>query len=110
MTAWEIRKRRIAAFRQLADEELSASIALANRSRRQSVYLLQQSVEKLVRGMLEASSIPAGPTHNIRSLAESLPLGHPLIERFKAFDELTPAATRYRYPTSQGHLPDTSPM
>ena len=108
MKAKDIQKRRIASFRQLAGEELAASVALAAGNRRQSVYLLQQAVEKMVRGVLESHSIPAGATHNIRALADLLPPGHALIERFKTFDELTPAATRYRYPTSEGHILDIS--
>ncbi|MNU01293.1 hypothetical protein D3C72_2446500 [compost metagenome] len=44
--------------------------------------------------------------HNIRGLADLLPKGHALFARFVALDELSPAATRYRYPSARGTVAD----
>lgn len=96
--------RRIDSFLAVADEELAAAKQLAPILPRQGAYFLQQSVEKLVRATLEVEQIPAGATHNLRFLADLLPTQHPLKSAFVAFDDLTPASTRYRYPTASGAL------
>ncbi|WP_137131213.1 hypothetical protein [Rhizobium sp. FY34] len=39
-------------------------------------------------------------------MADLLPNGHDLFERFVELDELSPAATRYRYPSPKGTVAD----
>jgi hypothetical protein len=39
-------------------------------------------------------------------MAAALPTEHPLKPRINAFDMLSSAATRFRYPTPAGRLPD----
>ncbi|MGV8936835.1 MAG: HEPN domain-containing protein [Allorhizobium sp.] len=104
MTPGELQKRRVLSFLALAEEELAVAIEIREKHNRQAAYFLQQSVEKLVRGVLETETIPAGPMHSIRGLAALLPQGHWLRDRFVEFDELSSAATRYRYPSPQGGL------
>ena len=88
--------KRVKAFLQIAEEELSAA------KRLQAQYFLQQSVEKMIRATLEASEIPAGTAHSLSFLAGLLPQSHPLRARFTAFEHLSGAATRNRYPTGTG--------
>jgi HEPN domain-containing protein len=89
----------------LAREEWHAAETLLKDSApRQAIYFQQQAVEKLLRAVLEVEDMFAGPTHNIRALADMLPKGHQLHASFLAFDELTSAATRYRYPGGAGQL------
>jgi len=90
----------------LAREELRAASTLMKDSPRQAVYFQQQTVEKLLRGVLEAEDIFAGPTHNIRGLTDLLPKGHRFYDLFLEFEELSSAATRYRYPGGAGRLFD----
>jgi len=106
MTPEELQKLRVKSFLQLAREEFEVALELREKHRRQAAYFLQQSVEKLLRGILETESIPAGPMHNIRGLADLLPKGHALHARFVELDELSPAATRYRYPSPRGTVSD----
>lgn len=40
-------------------------------------------------------------------MASALPEGHPFKSRINEFDGLSSAATKYRYPTSSGWLPDS---
>ena len=90
MTAADHRRRRIASFMTLAFEELKAA-------------------EKLLRAVLEIESIPAGPTHNLRTLADLLDKGHALKPEFLAVEEWSSAATRFRYPSGSGAAPTASP-
>jgi Fe-S cluster assembly ATP-binding protein len=98
------RSRKIGAFLTIAEEEFAAARQLAPLLPRQGAYFLQQSIEKLVRAVLECDDIAAGATHNLRYLADLLGQGHPLQAEFIAFDDLTPASTRYRYPSPSGAL------
>jgi len=98
------RSRKIKAFLVIAEEEFAAARQLAPLLPRQGAYFLQQSIEKLVRAVLESDEITAGMTHNLRYLADLLGDGHPLKAPFIAFDDLTPASTRYRYPSPSGAL------
>jgi HEPN domain-containing protein len=104
MTAEELRRRRIESFRKLAFEEMSAAKMLSESHSGQSAYFLQQCVEKLVRGVLEIHDVPAGPTHQIAQLAYLLGKENVYAKRFAAFDELSVAATRYRYPGPHGEV------
>ncbi|MDB5643832.1 MAG: hypothetical protein JWN07_3149 [Hyphomicrobiales bacterium] len=96
------RSRRIDGFLLLASEELAAARQLAPLLPRQGAYFLQQSVEKLARAVLEVENVPAGATHNLRFLADLLGERHVLKAAFIEFDDLTPASTRYRYPSPSG--------
>lgn len=95
---------RIASFLQLAEEELEAADKLSAPLPRQAMYFVQQSVEKLLRAVLEYEGVPAGASHNIRFLSELLPAGQPLKPMFVEFDPLSAASTRYRYPSASGGL------
>ena len=100
--------RRVEAFLVIADEEFAAAERLSAALPRQAQYFLQQSVEKLIRAVLERENIAAGTGHNISFLAGLMPLGHFLRRRFEAFDHLSAASTRYRYPSPTGVLQNVS--
>jgi HEPN domain-containing protein len=73
---------------------------------RQSAFFQQQAAEKLVRAVLEVEGIPAGPTHNLRTLTDLLGEGHTMRSNFHAVEELSSAATRFRYPGGYGDAPN----
>lgn len=104
MNAEEIRRKRVEAFRTLASEELDAARLLRKSHPAQAAYFLQQAVEKLLRGLLEMQDVPTGPTHNIQMLASMLKDSPEWVKKFDAVDELSVAATRYRYPGPKGNL------
>ncbi len=66
MTPDELRRLRILSFLQLAREELDVALEIKANHRRQAAYFLQQSVEKLLRGVLETEAwrtcFPMGTT------------------------------------------------
>jgi HEPN domain-containing protein len=97
-----IRERRIEGFLLIAGEELDGAGRFAEPLPRQASYFLQQTVEKLLRAVLELEGIPVGPSHNILGLAEMLQDAHELKKAFISFDDLTAASTRYRYPNERG--------
>jgi HEPN domain-containing protein len=68
VTASDHRRRRIASFLMLANEEMRAAEMLLQTLPRQSAFFQQQAAEKLVRAVLEVEGVPAGPTHNLRAL------------------------------------------
>jgi len=104
-----IRLRRIEGFLLIASEELDGAGRFAEPLPRQAAYFLQQTVEKLLRAVLELEGIPAGPSHNILGLAEMLPDGHEFKEVLVSFDDLSTASTRYRYPNERGVVRSIDP-
>jgi HEPN domain-containing protein len=104
-----VRKRRIEGFLLIAGEELDGAGRFAEPLPRQASYFLQQTVEKLLRAVLEVEGIPAGPSHSILGLAQMLPGEHALKNEFLQFDDLSTASTRYRYPNERGVVRSVDP-
>lgn len=96
--------RRVAAFLEIAVEELGAARALVDGFPRQAAYLAQQAVEKLARAILAREGVPFGTSHHIGQMAAALPAGHPWRPKLVAFDHLSPAATSFRYPSPGGRI------
>lgn len=97
-------RERIAAFIQLAQEELSAARGLSETGRRQAAYFCQQAAEKIARAILADAGVPFSTGHNLGQMAAALPAGHPWQAKLNALDKHSPAATRYRYPGPTGRL------
>ncbi len=94
------------AFLKIASEELDAAERLEKFLPRQSAYFLSQSVEKLLRALVEHGGQVAGVTHNLGYLISLLPTDHPLRADFVAVEHLTGASTSSRYPSPTGRLFD----
>ncbi|BBE71383.1 HEPN domain-containing protein [Oharaeibacter diazotrophicus] len=110
MTADSLRLKRIRSFVTLAGRELRAAELLAAELPAEATFQAQQSVEKLLRAVIEAEDKRAGTTHDIRQLADLIGSQHALRQSFLALEDLSSAATRYRYPSGSGGLaaPPTS--
>ncbi len=108
MSAVDYRRRRVATFMALADEEMKASERLLEELPRQSAFFQQQAAEKMLRAVLEVESIPAGPTHNLRTLTELLASSNPMRADFLEIEDWSSAATRFRYPGGSGEAPTAS--
>lgn len=104
MSAMSQNRRRVAAFMKIGAEELQAAGRLLADFPDQSMFFLQQSAEKFLRAVIEAEGKTASITHNIRVLADILGEDHPLFPTFVDLQDLSSAATRYRYPTSSGNI------
>ena len=103
-----MKPKRVRAFLTIASEELDAARKLATPLPRQGQYFLQQAVEKLLRAVIEVEGAKAGISHNLGYLAGLLPAAHEFRERFEAFDHLSGASTRYRYPNDDGRIATVS--
>ena len=106
--AIDLRQRRIASFMKLAHEEMKAAEMLLEGLPRQGAFFQQQAVEKLLRAVLEIERIPAGPTHNLRTLTDLLEADNLMKPEFLAVEEWSAAATRFRYPSGSGDTPNVS--
>ncbi|MCC6740242.1 MAG: HEPN domain-containing protein [Planctomycetia bacterium] len=95
---------RVAAFLRIAAEDLGAAQTLVEAFPRQAISLAQQAVEKIARAILAREKVAFGTSHNIGQMAAALPGDHPWRPRLAAFDNLSPAATSYRYPTPGGRI------
>lgn len=101
---------RVASFLQLADEGLrTANLLLQEEQFRDAAYFAQQVAERIARALLDHAGVPFGTSHNIGQMAASLPQGHSFKNALLDLDELSPAATKYRYPTPSGRLADPPP-
>lgn len=97
-----MKQKRIDSFLAIANEEFSAAEKLHVPLPKQAQYFLQQTVEKLIRAVLESEEVVVGMTHNLFMLAGMLPKEHVLRARFEEFEHLSSASTRYRYPSGAG--------
>lgn len=95
---------RVAAFLQLAQEELAAARALSGTGRRQAAYFCQQTAEKIARAILADAGVLFSTGHNLGQMAAALPHDHPWRSKLNALDKHSPASTRYRYPGPTGRL------
>ena len=99
--------RRIRAFFVLADRGLkSAEILFSDGQFEDAAYFAQQIVERIARALLTKAAVPFGTSHNLGQMASALPEAHPFKSRINGFDALSSAATKFRYPTASGWLPE----
>lgn len=101
-------ERRVAAFFDLAERGLkSAELLFRDGQFEDAAYFAQQIAERVARALLTKAGVPFGTSHNLGQMASALPEGHPFKSRINGFDPLSSAATKYRYPTASGWLPQT---
>ncbi|MEP7123234.1 MAG: HEPN domain-containing protein [Byssovorax sp.] len=98
-------ERRIAGLLDIATEDASGALTLAQTGNRNSAYLCQQAAEKLIKAILLDQGIEAGTEHHLDVLVGRLPDTHPWKARLRTLDKYTPYATAYRYPGSGGRVP-----
>jgi HEPN domain-containing protein len=99
--------RRIRAFFDFADRGLkSAEILFRDGQFEDAAYFAQQIVERVARALLTSAGVPFGTSHNLGQMASALPAGHPFKSRINELDVLSSAATKYRYPTASGWMPE----
>jgi HEPN domain-containing protein len=95
----------IVSYFQLAEEGLkTANILLQADQFRDATYFAQQVTERIARALLTHAGRAFGTAHNLGQMAETLPEDHPFKSRIKALDELSTAATKFRYPSPTGRL------
>ena len=100
----------IASYFQLAEEGLkAANILLRADQFRDATYFAQRVTERIARALLTHAGRAFGTAHNLGQMAAALPADHPFMSRIKALDELSTAATKFRYPSPTGRLASPPP-
>lgn len=98
-------ERRHAALVVAAERDIGAARRLLPDMPDQAIFHVQQAAEKLTRAMCERAGISVGRTHSIGQAAAMLPDGHPFKQDMLGMDNLSAAATAWRYPTPGGRFP-----
>jgi HEPN domain-containing protein len=102
-------QRRIAAFFDLAMQDLDAASLLAEHANRYAPYHVQQAVEKMLKAVLLHRNVEAGVDHRLDVLVGKLADSDPWKSAFRPFERYTPYATTYRYPTPGGRTAPAPP-
>jgi HEPN domain-containing protein len=97
--------RRLAALVTAAERDIAAAHRLLPDLPDQAIFHVQQAAEKLTRAVCEKEGLAVGRTHNIGQAAAMLPDGHLFKEDLLGLDNLSAAATAWRYPSPGGWLP-----
>ncbi len=97
--------RRLSALMIAAERDIEAARRLLPEMSDQAIFHAQQAAEKMTRAVCEGEGIAVGRTHNIGQAAGSLPDGHVFKEDLLGLDNLSAAATAWRYPSPGGWFP-----
>ena len=96
--------RRIAAFLDLAEQDVDAARTLAATNNRYAAYHCQQAIEKLVKAILLHRGIASGTEHRLDVLVDGLSDADPWKPKLRALEVYSPYATAFRYPTPGGRI------
>ena len=96
--------RRIAAFLDLAAQDVDAARTLAATRNRYAAYHCQQAAEKLIKAVLLHRGIESGTEHRLDVLVDKLPDDDPWKPKLRPLDVYSPYATTFRYPTPGGRI------
>lgn len=93
--------RRIAAFLDLASQDVDAARTLATTKNRYAAYHCQQAAEKLIKAVLLHRGLEAGTEHRLDVLVDELPNDDCWKADLRPLEIYLPYATTYRYPTPE---------
>jgi HEPN domain-containing protein len=96
--------RRIAAFLDLASQDVDAARTLATTKNRYAAYHCQQAAEKLIKAVLLHRGLEAGTEHRLDVLVDELPDDDGWKAKLRPLEVYLPYATTYRYPTPGGRI------
>lgn len=97
------------ALLHVAADDARAARRLLPIQPRQAAFFTQQAAEKQVLALIHAEGrgpVARSHQHQIAVLVDYLPTDHPLYADLQGLDRTTQFATRLRYPSASGHLPD----
>lgn len=97
--------RRLSSLVTASERDIGAAHRLLPDLPDQAIFHVQQAAEKLTRAVCEREGLPVGRTHNIGQAAAMLPDGHVFKEDLLGLDNLSAAATAWRYPSPGGWFP-----
>jgi HEPN domain-containing protein len=98
------------AFLDLATADLAHAKANLRSFPRHAAFTLQQAAEKIIKAILSAEgAVFPGISHQLDDLVSRIPERNPFRADLLGLGHLTSSATRYRYPTPRGDVPEDPP-
>jgi HEPN domain-containing protein len=95
----------------LAEKDISHATDNIGTHPNHAAFSVQQAAEKLIKAVLEQENITYPSTsHQLDDLVGRVPPTNPFKGDLIPLTRLTSAATKYRYPTARGGVPDDPPM
>jgi HEPN domain-containing protein len=102
--------RKAIAFLDLAAADLAHAKANLRAFPRHAAFTLQQASEKIIKAILSAEGVAfPGTSHQLDDLVSRISAENPFRADLLGLGHLTSAATRYRYPTPRGDVPENPP-
>lgn len=99
--------RKSVAFLDLAATDLAHAKANLRAFPRHAAFTIQQAAEKIIKAILSAEGVAfPGTSHQLDDLVHRISEKNPFRADLLALGHLTSAATRYRYPTPRGDVPE----
>jgi HEPN domain-containing protein len=94
----------------LAEKDLAHAADNLHRHPRHAAFSVQQAAEKMIKAVLETEGVSYPSTsHQLDQLVARIPTSNPFRGDLLPLTRLTPAATKYRYPTPSGDVPKDPP-
>ena len=91
----------------LAEKDLSHAADNMRTHPRHAAFSVQQAAEKLIKAILEKEGVSYPSTsHQLDVLVASVPPSNPFKGDLSPLARLTSSATKFRYPTARGDVPD----
>ena len=110
-TVGERVSQRARTFLALAEDDLSHAGDNLDAHPRHAAWSIEQAAEKMIKAVLTAERVEYPATsHQLDDLVRRIPEKNPFKSDFLDLTRLTPAATRYRYPTPRGEIPGDPPL
>jgi len=103
--------KKAASLLALAESDLAHAADNLRTHPRRAAFSVQQAAEKMIKAVLEKERVSYPATsHQLDDLVARVPAGNPFEGDFSPLTRLTSAATKYRYPTAWGGVPDDPPI
>jgi HEPN domain-containing protein len=91
----------------LAQSDLAHAADNVRTHPRHAAFSVQQAAEKMIKAVLEKAGVTYPSTsHQLDDLVARVPAANPFKGDFIPLTRLTSAATKYRYPTARGDVPE----
>lgn len=100
-------KKKAASLLRLAEKEIGHAADNLRSHPAHAAMSVQQAAEKMIKAVLEIEGVSYPATsHQIDLLVSHVPATNPFKGDFAPLAQLTAAATKYRYPTARGDVPE----
>lgn len=103
-------KKKVESLLDLAERDIAHATDNLSSYPAYAAMSVQQAAEKMIKAALEVEGVSYPATsHQLDVLISHVPAANPFKADFAPLARLTSAATRYRYPTPRGEVPEDPP-